>query len=297
MLSVCIPIFNQDVSELIQKLHIQAMHLGTEAEILLIDDASEEAIREKNRKLSDLPLVRYEELEENIGRSRIRNTLSKKARHPLLLFLDCDVTPVHSDFLKRYLEAGKDGSVVCGGHLYQEMTPKQPYLLHWLAGSTREARDATTRQANPHNSFMTASFLLPAATIYELPFNEEINGYGHEDTLYGFQLKQRHIPVKHIDNPVMHNGLEQSAEFLEKTKHAMSNLRRVYELTGSHKDFRDMVKVLKACENIRKWRLHALLGLFCRLSEKHVYRHLCGKSPRLWMLDIYKLSHICHNRH
>ena len=297
MLSVCIPIFNQDVSELTQVLHNQAMHLGIEAEILLLDDASREAIREENRKLASLPLVRYEELEENIGRSRIRNNLSKKARYPLLLFLDCDVAPVHNDFLKRYLEAGKDGSVVCGGHLYQDKTPEQPFLLHWLAGSVREARDATTRQMHPYSSFMTASFLLPAATIYELPFNEEINGYGHEDTLYGFQLKLKQIPVKHIDNPVMHNGLEQTDVFLEKTRHAMANLRRVYELTDSHKDFRNMVKVLKTCENITKWRLNGLLRLLYGLSKKQIYRHLCGNSPRLWMLDIYKLCHICHNRH
>jgi len=293
MLSVCIPIYNQDVGELTHALHRQAEALGVEAEILLLDDASEERFRLINRQLSALPLVRYEELNKNSGRSRIRNTLALKARYPLLLYLDCDITIPRKDFLRSYLEAGRDGSVVCGGHAYQAEQPAWPYLLHWLSGSHRETKDAAIRQFQPYHSFMTASFLVPASLLFELPFNEELNGYGHEDTLYGFQLKKRNIHVKHIDNPVIHRGLEPADVFLEKTRDSLANLIKIYELTGYDVDFLDMVRVLKTCEQIKRQRLRPLLALFHSLAGHCLARRLAGRHPRLWMLDLYKLGIIC----
>lgn len=296
MLSVCIPIYNQDVTSLVKELHQQASILSVDAEILMLDDASEESFRIINRPLAELPLTRYEELKMNIGRSRIRNTLAQKAKFPLLLFLDCDIAVGRTDFLKRYLEAGKDGSIVCGGHHYQPDPPPRPHLLHWLFGTKRETRSAACRQQHPHHAFMTASFLIPASILYQLPFNEELHGYGHEDTLYGFQLMQGHIPVKHIDNPVIHNGLETAEEFLEKTKTSLKNLVRVYELTSHNRAFRDMVRVLKTCETIKKLRARQVFMFFYSMVNRPLYRSLTGPHPRLWMLDIYKLGNICQKR-
>lgn len=296
MLSVCIPIYNQDVTSLVKELHHQASELDTDAEILMLDDASAESFRIKNRPLIDLPLARYEEMKMNMGRSRIRNTLAQKAKFPLLLFLDCDISIIRSDFLKRYLEAGKDGSIVCGGHRYLADPPPWPHLLHWLFGSKRETRTAARRQQNPYHAFMTASFLIPASIMYQMPFNEELKGYGHEDTLYGFQLMQQYIPVKHIDNPVIHNGLETADIFLEKTKTSLENLLKVYELTRHNKAFRDMVRVLKTCETLKKLKVRLAFMLFYRMMNRPLYRSLTGPHPKLWMLDIYKLGTICQKQ-
>ena len=293
MLSICIPIYNQVVSELTHDLHRQAETLGVEAEILLLDDASDEKYRKANRSLSELPLVRYVELNRNTGRSRIRNSLAQMARYPLLLYIDCDMAMVRHDYLQGYLEAAKDGSIVCGGHVYQEQRPEPPFLLHWYAGSIRETKDWHTRQINPCHSFMTANFLVPATIIYQLPFNEELNGYGHEDTLYGFQLKKRGFAVKHIDNPVAHTGLETSEIFLKKTADSLNNLFRVYALTGFDKEFREMVRVLKTYETIKKMKLCPLFAFLHGMVGQFIVRHLKGRKPRLWMFDLYKLGIIC----
>ncbi len=295
MLSVCIPVFNHHIKSLVDELHEQGSQLGVPFEILIIDDASNPDCQQKNRSLSQLKLVRYEELKHNIGRSKIRNLLAMKARYPLLLFLDCDLEVISHGFLKNYLDAGKDGSVVCGGHIYQSEKPPHPFILHWLAGSRREAAPAAQRQRHPYLSFMTASFLVPSSLLYQLPFNEELTGYGHEDTLYGYQLMKQRTPIKHIDNPVIHEGLEPGDVFLRKTREGLGNLNKIGTLTKNDPEFIDMVRVLKVCHKLKRLKTHKPLDWFFKIFERTLAKHLTGKHPRLWMLDVYKLGTICQN--
>lgn len=56
------------------------------------------------------------------------------------------------------------------------------------------------------------------------PIPEVIQGYGHEDTLFSSLLEKAEIPIKHIDNPVVHLGLENNQRFLEKGAQAIQNL-------------------------------------------------------------------------
>jgi glycosyltransferase involved in cell wall biosynthesis len=293
MLSICIPVFNLQVSQLVHELHNQGQRMEVPFEILIIDDASEESLRKENRSLGELQFVRYEELTQNIGRSKIRNLLAVKAKFPLLLFLDCDAEIISKDFLKRYLDSGKDGSVVCGGHVYQTERPPHPYTLHWLAGSKREVAPAIKRQQNPHQSFMTGSFLVPSSLLYQLPFNEELYGYGHEDTLYGYQLMKRGIAIKHIDNPILHNGLDTATEFLNKTRQSLLNLRIISEFTKNDPEFIDMVSVLKVCQLFKRYKMHKLFAIMFIPIEKTLAKRLTGKRPSLWVLDLYKLGTIC----
>ncbi len=295
MLSICIPIYNYNISSLVVKLHEQALLLNEPAEILLIDDASAPSFNEINQPLVSLPLVRYEALKTNIGRSKIRNLLAMKARYPLLLFLDCDISIYDDDFLKNYLNAGRDGSVVCGGHTYNSDIIAHEYMLHWKSGSMRESKKASDRQKKPYHSFMTASFLIPASVMYVLPFSGEVSGYGHEDTLYGFQLMQRGISIKHIDNPVIHLGLEPTAIFLKKTQQGIINLKSIYLLTKKDPRFVDMVRLLRTYQILEEYKLARLAAYFFSLFESTMTRQLSGKNPKLWVFDAYKLGYICRS--
>ena len=84
MISVCIPVFNVDVRKLTESLMSQASDIP--AEIILIDDGSGEEFRQVNRELQDAG-IQYHELEENIGRARIRNRFTEYANYEQLLFL------------------------------------------------------------------------------------------------------------------------------------------------------------------------------------------------------------------
>ncbi|MFP4467623.1 MAG: glycosyltransferase family 2 protein [Bacteroidales bacterium] len=293
MLSICIPIFNQDVSTLAAELHRQAAGLGAPVELLLLDDGSDEPTKAKNRKLKSLPLVRYEELPENIGRSRMRNELAGRSAFPFLLFIDCDMEVTSGEYLQQYIRHMAPGTVVCGGHHYSKEQPGRPWLLHWLVGSVREVRPAEKRRERPYHSFMTANFLIDRELMSRIGFREELDGYGHEDTLMGYRLKKAGIPVLHIDNPLIHNGLEPAPLFLEKTRESLENLWKSYKLTGKDPEYAHMVTILRAYLTLKKWGFAKLFGKFSGLLTGPAERHLKGKSPGLRLFDLYKLCVLC----
>ncbi len=116
MLSICIPIYNREMCDTVRQLAEQAAQAGMPCEIVCIDDCSDTCYREANRPLHGM--CRYVELEQNIGRARIRNLFLQYARYDYLLFLDCDSLPPEG-FLSRYAEVLRQKPrVVCGGRVY-----------------------------------------------------------------------------------------------------------------------------------------------------------------------------------
>ena len=61
MISVCIPVFNFDITQLVADLSRQAEEIGSSVEIILIDDASDE----KYKKINAPACVRHTYVELN----------------------------------------------------------------------------------------------------------------------------------------------------------------------------------------------------------------------------------------
>ncbi len=80
MLSVLIPVFNEDIRNLVNDLNNQLVELGFIFEIRVYDDGSHENIRDLNKEIASNDSIIYEELPKNIGRSAIRNKLAKEAK-------------------------------------------------------------------------------------------------------------------------------------------------------------------------------------------------------------------------
>ena len=89
MLSICIPVYNVVVIELVNELYHQSLTIKEKVEIIVIDDKSMDEIRLRNSSISTIST--YIELPQNIGRSRIRNHFLNYTNYDYLLFLDCDV--------------------------------------------------------------------------------------------------------------------------------------------------------------------------------------------------------------
>ena len=85
MLSILIPSYNFEISKLIADLNKQATELQIKFEIVVIDDASNSYFRSKNSNIRKHDSVKYFELSENIGRSKIRNKLAEMANYQNLL--------------------------------------------------------------------------------------------------------------------------------------------------------------------------------------------------------------------
>lgn len=295
MLSICIPIYNYDVRPLVNALHKQAKAEALTVEILLIDDASKASFRELNSKLKDLPDIDYIELKENIGRSKIRNVLHKWAKYPWLLFLDCDSEVRDSNYLNRYIPFLKkeEQILVYGGRSYHSEPPDDQALLHWHFGRHREEKSARIRSKKPYQSFMSNNFLIHKSVLDKVPFNEALRGYGHEDTLLGYELKKHAIPLIHIDNPLIHAGLENAEEFLSKTDQGLKNLLAINQLLNEDKDFIHSIRVLKSYYSLKKFFLRKPFAFLFKPFEKPIKKNLLGRTPKLWLLDFYKLGKLC----
>src|SRR5690606_3001986 len=102
MLSINIPVYNVEVTELVWQLKQQAEKISSDIEIIVYDDGSSENFKLENRKLADIPQVFYHEMEKNLGRTAIRNLMGLESQKPYLLFIDADSKLISDDYLKKY---------------------------------------------------------------------------------------------------------------------------------------------------------------------------------------------------
>ena len=290
MLSILIPVYNCPVRNLVDSVRKQAGDAEIDYEFVIIDDGSDERFCRMNRDLSSLPGVIYTELGRNVGRAAVRNMLAAAARYPYLLFIDGDARVTDGLFIKKYLSYCTGEVVVCGGTAYEPDPPAdRQLLLRWKYGRLREQREADRRNRRPHEAFSAFNFMASSSVMRRLRFNEELTRYGHEDTLFGYSLFKEKIPVCHIDNPLLHAGLEPSPVFLEKTRAAVANLAGIYGQYRLDRDFLQGISLIRLYKHLRKWNMHRFIFPVLSAFEKTVERNLKGKRPCIPLLQLYKL--------
>jgi glycosyltransferase involved in cell wall biosynthesis len=287
-LSILIPVFNREVSTLVNSLRAQLLDWPGPAEIRLLDDGSAEAFRSQNRLLAALPNVIYQELAANIGRAAIRNQLAASAQYEWLLLLDNDSLLPDQQFLARYAQALVAGppALFIGGTTYEVTPPADPALrLRWLYGRAREMRPAAVRQRDPGGQLSINNALLPSAILRRFPLDERLSGYGHEDTKFGLELSRAGVVVRHLDNPVLHDGLEPAAVFLAKNQQAVRNLAQVLRTDG----LGAATRLVQAAERLRRTGLAQAAQAAFGALEPALRRNLLSRKPSLRALDALKL--------
>lgn len=282
MLSICIPRYNYDTSRLVAQLRLQ---ISGNAEIIVIDDAS----------TVELPVPasdHFIQLEKNIGRAAIRNRFLEYAKYDWLLFLDNDVELVYDDFLKKYIDCitGRTAEgraerrvqhptfcpVIYGGRIYSPTPPDQQHMLRWKYGKQIESKPAEARSRDPYTSFQTNNFLVHRSVLTAFPFDESLKEYGYEDLLFAEQLKNKKIPIYHIDNPVINIHLESNERFLELTEMAIRNLSTI----------RSSYNINTSLISKSRW-----LGLFTSKPIRNFLykRALSGKASH-WEFQLWKAA-------
>ena len=244
MISICVPIYNFEVSPLLDELALQMANTEEAVELILIDDCSSSEYKAINK--SHCNTYKYIELEKNIGRAKIRNLFLDYAQYEHLLFLDCDSLIPSKSFLSNYLKAIKEdkNTIICGGRVYDSTKPDSNKLLRWKYGIERESLSCEERKRQPNKSFMTNNFLISKTLLQEIKFDERLSEYGHEDTLFGFELKKRGIEINHINNPVLNGDLEYNTEYLEKTEVGIHNLISILDYVNHDPDFIQDISLL-----------------------------------------------------
>ncbi|MDR0230550.1 MAG: glycosyltransferase [Dysgonamonadaceae bacterium] len=294
MLSICIPVYNFDVRALVDDLHEQALRCGVSFEIIVMDDASDSSYLPYLQQAAALPYVRLITLNENIGRAKIRNAMVKEARYPYVIFMDCDSATVSNDYIAQYLPLCQPNTVVYGGRRYKSEKPSDATLLHWKYGVERESLPASKRQKHPNFSFCTNNFLIDKAIFDVITFSEQLEGYGHEDTFFGLELLGHHILIQHIDNPLIHLGLETAEIFLKKTENGITNLHKVeLMLRKKYPDYVGHSKLMRSKIFLQKWHLLSLTNYLFKAFKPLLKRNLLGRRPSLFVFDLYKLGTLC----
>ncbi|MDA3952490.1 MAG: glycosyltransferase [Bacteroidales bacterium] len=292
MISILIPVFNNDITSLVHGLFKQIDEITVEVEIIIVDDASTTNYA-SNAKISDLENVHYEILKENIGRSKIRNYLASLAKFDYLIFIDCDAKIVSKLFIKNYLNCiESDRSVACGGLLYEEKKPQNHKLFfRWYYGVNREFQGVNDRVKDPYKSFSSFNFLIKKNILKNISFNEDISTYGHEDTLFGIELKKQNIDIYHIDNPLLHDGLEDTLQFINKTNHSIKNLKYLVKYYSESYPLAESIKLIKYVKFAEKNRIAWLFRVLYSIAGNVFVKNLRSKHPSLYIFDLYKISY------
>ena len=297
MLSVLIPIYNHDVNNLVTTLDQQLTQSGIPYEIILADDCSDNLdYRKRNENLSRLASVQYIQNQSNMGRAKIRNRLADAAQYPYLLFIDCDATVQHQDYIKKNLEAIEKMHkeplfVINGGIAYQAEKPDSKYFLRWYYGKKREEESADKRASQPYHHFTPFNVVITKSLFQCINFDESLTSYGHEDTLFGCQLKEQEIPYLHIDNHLIHNGLDTNEEFLKKIRVSIGNLTKLSEDQNINKHLLEDNKLLKAYRSCSIIGLPFFLKLIFKKYQTRIEQQLCEK-PSMFLLGLYKLCYL-----
>lgn len=263
----------------------QCRRLSINFEIRIYDDGSSLEFKEINRTLGIQKKVIYVELPQNIGRAAIRNKLAREAACQYLLFLDNDCIPVSTNFIFSYIRAVADADLVIGGVSYVAEAPEKNYRLHWKYGVKRGAKSAEERQNSPYDDIFLCNTLVRKELMLQYPLNENLLLYGHEDTLFASNMRRNQVKVAHIQNPVVHLGLETTPVLLAKTEQALNNLVELYN-SG---EIKDELRLIRAFELICSLRLQAPFILLLSRVEALLHTNLKSSSPNLHIFDLYRL--------
>ncbi|MCW3167757.1 glycosyltransferase [Chryseobacterium sp. 09-1422] len=285
-ISVCIPVYNFDVRELVFDLKKEINEKGIDAEIILIDDASEDQFKTINRELRN-EVKDFIFLEKNIGRSKIRNLFLEYAEGDYLLFLDCDAKIDSVNFLRNYLDEldKNDGVEVVYGNF--KISPLYSDTLRNRYSVEREI--FTQSRTDDFSVFKTVNFIVKTETFRKFPFNEELIHYGYEDYVFAKKMELAKVKFSAINNPVIHIDETVNDVFLDKTKTAIDSLYQL-SLNSENLVYIKDIKVFWTAQKLKKNNVANLFLFFYNILERKIIKNLVSGKPNLRNLDFFKLG-------
>lgn len=286
-LSILIPTHNYDCSRLVYNLETQ---LSDDDEIIVGNDCStDKSIVAKLNEIGNSGKSRLYTPSENkhpLGRAAIRNTLAREAKGEWLLFIDADAEVCSKTFIDDYLAAANNAPVVCGGTGNLPECPSPECRLRYNYEVEAEKRFTVERRREfPYAQLTTFNFLISRDIFLSIEFDEKIREYGYEDTCFGFELKERGIAIHHIDNKLIHLGIEPSTVYLAKIETALRSLAKLEP---------EQCRQIRLSAFAMKLERYCLLGLIrCvfRLTKKTLRANLLGKHPNQKLFTFYKLGY------
>ncbi len=290
MLSILIPTYNYKISTLVKTLYQQALNTNCVFEILVLDDCSTDTgIISSNAEINLLPNCRIIQNDRNLGRTAARQRLAETATYETLLFLDADVMPKNSNFIENYLDelTKTESEVIFGGIAYQKEKPETNKMLRWKYGVERESLTVATRQKNPFLTVNSGAFLIQKKIFLKINGKMNLNNYGM-DIMFTQLLKEKCNGVLHIENPVLHLGLEDNEVFIKKSLKAVETL---VILENENKIESNLSTLQRSYLKLKKLHLREVFSFIISKMKGSMERNFLSNNPNLFWFDLYRLHY------
>jgi glycosyltransferase involved in cell wall biosynthesis len=288
-LSICVPSYRADCSELIDAL--SRCKQAALAEIIIYDDGSEDhsllARMQHSASYARAP-VRIVSHVKNRGRGPARNSAIAHARSEWVLLLDADMSPDTGDFISNYLDVTErldDPAVVVGGYSLRFAPTSRRFALHRWQAETSECLNAGKRNAAPGRYVFSSNVLVHKKVLEACPFDEGFAGWGWEDTDWGLTLEGR-FPIHHIDNTATHLGLDDDRSLMGKYGRSGANFARMAE---RHPEAAASMPLYKAAKRLRTWPMRGAFRVMLRLLAKASLLPVAlrGRALKAWRALVY----------
>ncbi|MBB1139051.1 glycosyltransferase family A protein [Myroides sp. WP-1] len=272
MLSIVIPVYNYPILPLVERLHQEASTLNIPFEILVCDDASHSVF--DNESIVQLQHTRLLKNQVNRHVAYTRNRLLAEAQYPWVLLLDADTYPLAANFIQTYLTQRDQGLFFQGGFTYQSTEKKQTLRLKYGI------------EIEQHKHIHSCCNLFFNQQQLQLQFDESIQTYGYEDTLFFLQVQKRDIAITRLNNKVAHLSTESNATYLERTQQACNVLATLVLNQTIHPQ---EIQLSHRYSQLQKSHLTALLTGIDLLIGKWITRNLLSETPSMLLFKLFKL--------
>jgi hypothetical protein len=160
-----------------------------------------------------------------------------------------------------------------------------------MYGKFREDLKVVRRNKNPYKCVLFNNTMVKKDLFDKIGFEKKITQYGHEDTVFAYNLSKIKASILHIDNPVLHNDVDLNSVFLSKTHKSIENLNLIYKTNLIEPNF---VTFLKVYNKLKKIKLNYLFALIYKLFKGFFTYNLTSKHPSLYVFELFRLSYFCH---
>ena len=288
MISILIPCFDYNAYPLVSILEKQALMLKIDFEIICIDDGSFSSKNDLNQKINLLTNSKFIELKKNIGRINNRLLLAEKSQYEWLIFIDVDTLPNEDNFLINYIDQLNKGTLIIGGCTYKK-PDNENFSLRYKFGKFREEIKSDIRNKNPYKYISSCNFMCKRDVLIDVLASINTISYGN-DYIFGSLIKKKEIDIKHIDNPVLIDNIDENEIFIKKTHHALDNLISSYnkKIIKKHS-----ISILKAYIILDTLLMKNIFVKITDLFKNLLNRNLHCKDPNLFLFDLYRLNYLC----
>ena len=288
MISILIPCFDYNAYPLVSILEKQALMLKIDFEIICIDDGSFSSKNDVNQKINLLTNSKFIESKKNIGRINNRLLLAEKAQYKWLIFIDVDTLPNEENFIKNYIDQLDKGTIIIGGYTYRE-PENENENLRYKFGKQREEIESKIRNKNPYKYISSCNFMCKRNILIDVLSSIKTISYGN-DYVFGSLLKKMGIDIKHIDNLVLIDKIDENQIFIKKTHNALENLINSYNNKIIEKHSISILKAYIILDNLLMKNIFVrITDLFKNLLKRNLY----SKDPNLFLFDLYRLNYLC----